>query len=263
MTVNDDERRSSILRELGIGPVWRSRADERAAPVPAAANAGPEEASGTPAAEAGSPERRAGAAGSAPSADEIGRMDWPSLKTAVAGCVKCDLCHGRTQTVFGTGNEKATWLFVGEGPGRNEDARGEPFIGQAGKLLDNMLASLGLQRGDNAYIANVVKCRPTDPGGKDRAPSGEEAAACLPYLRRQIELIQPAVIVALGKTAAVALLGIDADTPVSRLRGTRHRYQDLPLVVTYHPAYLLRNPADKKKVWADLCTAVAAHGGKA
>lgn len=261
MTANDDERRTGILRELGIGPIWRKREEAPATPVPAAA--GRDETSGTQAADAGLPEQPLAAAGSAPSADEVGRMDWHSLKTAVSGCVKCDLCHGRTQTVFGVGDEKATWLFVGEGPGRNEDARGEPFIGQAGRLLDNMLSSLGLHRGDNAYIANVVKCRPTDPGGKDRAPTREEAAACLPYLRRQIDLIQPAVIVALGKTAALALLDLDADTPVSRLRGTRHQYGDVPLIVTYHPAYLLRNPADKKKVWADLCAAVAARGSKA
>ena len=186
-------------------------------------------------------------------------MDWATLKAAVAGCTKCGLCHGRTQTVFGVGDEKAKWLFVGEGPGRNEDLRGEPFVGQAGKLLDNMLLAMGLKRGENAYIANIVKCRPTDSTGRDRPPTPEETAACLPYLERQIALIQPKVIVALGKTAALSLLALDPETPVSKLRGTVHRYAGRPLVVTYHPAYLLRNMADKKKAWADLCLAMAAY----
>jgi DNA polymerase len=163
--------------------------------------------------------------------------------------------------VFGVGDEQAKWLFVGEGPGRNEDLQGEPFIGQAGKLLDNMLLAMGLRRDDNAYIANIVKCRPTDGTGRDRPPTPQEVAACLPYLERQIALIQPKVIVALGKTAALSLLGLDSETPVSRLRGTVHRYADRPLIVTYHPAYLLRNMADKKKAWADLCLAMSTYAG--
>jgi DNA polymerase len=181
------------------------------------------------------------------------------LKSAVSGCVKCRLCQGRNQTVFGVGDEKAKWLFVGEGPGRNEDLRGEPFVGPAGKLLDNMLLAMGLRRGENAYIANIVKCRPTDDNGRDRPPAPDEVAACMPYLERQIALIKPAIIVALGKTAALSMLKLDADTPVSKLRGTVHRYGELPLVVTYHPAYLLRNLADKKKTWADLCLAMGAY----
>ncbi|HEY8027438.1 MAG TPA: uracil-DNA glycosylase [Burkholderiaceae bacterium] len=185
----------------------------------------------------------------------VAAMNWSELKAEVAACVKCGLCHGRNNTVFGVGDEKAKWLFIGEGPGRNEDARGEPFVGPAGKLLDNMLQALGLRRGDNAYIANIVKCRPTDAGGKDRPPTAEESAACMPYLLRQIELIQPTVIVALGKTAALSLLQLDPATAVSALRGKLHRYADRPLVVTYHPAYLLRSPADKRKAWADLCLA--------
>ncbi|MFJ3044960.1 uracil-DNA glycosylase family protein [Herbaspirillum chlorophenolicum] len=186
----------------------------------------------------------------------IAAMEWPQLKEIVADCRRCGLCNGRKNTVFGVGDEKAKWLFIGEGPGRNEDIQGEPFVGPAGKLLDNMLVAMGLKRGDNAYIANIVKCRPTDDNGRDRPPSPQEVAACLPYLQRQIALIQPTVLVALGKTAAISLLGLDPSTPVSKLRGTVHRYQDLPLVVTYHPAYLLRTLGDKSKSWADLCLAM-------
>lgn len=186
----------------------------------------------------------------------IAQMGWDELEQAVSTCTRCGLCRGRTRTVFGVGDRKARWLFIGEGPGREEDARGEPFVGRAGQLLDNMLAAIHLARGQNAYIANVVKCRPTDENGKDRRPSAEETAACLPYLQRQIELIQPDVMVALGKTAAVSLLGLDPETAVSSLRGKVHRYAERPLVVTYHPAYLLRTPADKKKTWADLCLAM-------
>lgn len=184
-------------------------------------------------------------------------MDWPQLKAAVAVCTKCGLCQGRTQSVFGVGDEKAKWLFIGEGPGRNEDLTGEPFVGKAGKLLDNILLSMGLKRGENAYIANIVKCRPTDAAGKDRPPTPEETAACMPYLERQIALIQPTILVALGKTAALSLLALDPETPVSRLRGKVHQYAGRPLIVTYHPAYLLRNMADKKKTWSDLCLAMS------
>jgi uracil-DNA glycosylase family 4 len=189
----------------------------------------------------------------------IAGMDWGKLKETVAACEQCGLCRGRKNTVFGVGDEKAKWLFIGEGPGRNEDLQGQPFIGPAGKLLDNMLQAIGLKRGDNAYIANIVKCRPTDENGKDRPPSAQEVAACLPYLQRQIALIQPTVLVALGKTAALSLLAMDPATPVSKLRGTVHRYQDLPLIVTYHPAYLLRQLGDKSKAWSDLCLAMSAY----
>ena len=189
----------------------------------------------------------------------IATMDWSALKEKVSACRQCGLCEGRKKTVFGVGDERAKWLFIGEGPGRNEDMQGEPFVGPAGKLLDNMLLAMGLKRGDNAYIANIVKCRPTDENGRDRPPAPEEVAACMPYLQRQIALIQPTVLVALGKTAALSLLGLDPSTPVSKLRGTIHRYQDLPLVVTYHPAYLLRQLGDKSKTWADLCLAMTAY----
>jgi DNA polymerase len=200
---------------------------------------------------------------SAPAVDpmlaRIGAMEWNELKQTVADCRRCGLCNGRKNTVFGVGDEKARWLFIGEGPGRNEDLQGEPFIGPAGKLLDNMLLSMGVRRGDNAYIANIVKCRPTDDNGRDRPPSPQEVASCMPYLQRQIALIRPTVLVALGKTAALSLLGLDPSTPVSKLRGTVHRYQDLPLVVTYHPAYLLRTLADKSRAWADLCLAMSTY----
>ncbi|HWW05190.1 uracil-DNA glycosylase [Collimonas sp.] len=191
-------------------------------------------------------------------ADSPAAMDWHQLQKAVAGCTACGLCHGRKNTVFGVGDSKAKWLFIGEGPGRNEDIQGEPFVGPAGKLLDNILLAMGLKRGENAYIANIVKCRPTDGTGRDRPPAADEVAACLPYLQRQIELIQPTILVALGKTAALSLLGLDPATPVSKLRGTVYRYADRPLVVTYHPAYLLRQLADKGKVWSDLCLAMSA-----
>ena len=186
-------------------------------------------------------------------------MPWEELKLAVSQWTRCGLCASRTKAVFGVGDQKAKWLFIGEGPGRNEDLQGEPFVGPAGKLLDNMLLAMGLRRGNNAYIANIVKCRPTGADGRDRPPTPEEAAACLPYLQRQIAMINPAVIVALGKTAAISLLGLDQETPVGTLRGKVHRYAQVPLIVTYHPAYLLRKLTDKSKTWDDLCLAMNAY----
>ena len=173
-------------------------------------------------------------------------MAWPELKATVKGCTACGLRAGCTQTVFGVGDESAHWMLVGEAPGAEEDKLGEPFVGQAGKLLDNMLAALGLERGRNVYIANVLKCRP--PG--NRNPEPEEVAKCSPHLARQIALIRPKLIVAMGRFAAQTLLGTDAT--IGSLRGTVHQYQGVPLVVTYHPAYLLRNLPDKAKAWADL-----------
>lgn len=190
-----------------------------------------------------------------PSDAEIADMDWPALQSAVAACTRCPLCKTRRRTVFGAGDLRARWLLVGEGPGRNEDQQGEPFVGPAGKLLDNMLHAIELRRGENTYIVNVVKCRPTDSSGNDRAPSAEEAAACRPYLDRQIALLQPTTVIALGKVAALSLLGSDPKTPVSALRGVVHRHGAASLVVTYHPAYLLRKPLDKAKSWQDLCLA--------
>lgn len=179
-------------------------------------------------------------------------VDWPALKAQVQDCTACKLRAGCTQTVFGVGDENADWLFVGEGPGVDEDERGEPFVGQAGKLLDNMLAAIKLKRGHNVYIANIVKCRPPN----NRTPEADEVATCLPYLKQQIALIKPKLIVALGKTAVTSLLGRDA--PLGSLRGTLHEFEGTPLLVTYHPAYLLRSPAEKAKAWQDLCAAVSA-----
>lgn len=176
---------------------------------------------------------------------------WPELRQKVRDCELCALRAGCTQTVFGAGDEQADWLFVGEAPGADEDLSGDPFVGQAGRLLDNMLMSIGLARGENVYIANVIKCRPEE----DRHPHVGEIAACLPYLKRQIALIKPRVIVALGKTAASALL--DTDATIASLRGEMHDYNGIPLVVTYHPAYLLRSPMEKAKAWQDLSLAVA------
>lgn len=179
-------------------------------------------------------------------AERIARMGWDELKAAVKNCRDCGLRAGCTQTVFGVGDERAEWLLVGEAPGAEEDRLGEPFVGQAGKLLDNMLAAIGLRRGENVYIANVVKCRP--PGNRNPAP--EEVAACSPYLLRQVALVRPRLIVAMGRFAVQTLLGTDAS--IASLRGRVFRYGGVPLVVTYHPAYLLRNLPDKAKAWADL-----------
>jgi len=186
---------------------------------------------------------------------QIASLEWPQLRESVAGCVACPLHKGRNKTVFGVGDEAADWLFVGEGPGAEEDAKGEPFVGQAGKLLDNMLGAIKLKRGHNVYIANVVKCRP--PGNRNPEPG--EAAQCEPYLHRQIALIKPKLIVALGKVAAVNLLKRDA--AVASMRGKIHQYQGIPLIVTYHPAYLLRSLPEKAKAWVDLCFAVETMQG--
>ncbi|PMS35212.1 DNA polymerase [Trinickia symbiotica] len=179
----------------------------------------------------------------------VAALDWEALEARVAACQLCRLCERRTKTVFGVGDREADWMLIGEGPGENEDKQGEPFVGQAGKLLDSMLHALELARGRNVYIANVVKCRP--PG--NRNPEPDEVARCEPYLQRQVELVKPKLIVALGRVAAQNLLKTDAS--ISSLRGRVHRYQDVPVIVTYHPAYLLRSLTDKAKAWVDLCLA--------
>lgn len=173
---------------------------------------------------------------------------WDELRAAVAACRRCQLHEGRTQTVFGVGNPAADWMVVGEAPGAEEDRRGEPFVGRAGQLLDEMLRAIGQQRGD-VFIANILKCRP--PNNRD--PKPEEAAECRAYLDRQIELVSPRIILAVGRIAAQQLLG--TDTPVGRLRGRVHQLGDTPVIVTYHPAYLLRSPGQKRKAWEDLCLA--------
>ena len=222
------------LEEMGLSPRWVRR-ESAVHPV----------ASGAATSEMTSADR----------ATDIASMDHETLRAAVAACRACRLCETRTQTVFGVGVAHPEWMIVGEAPGADEDARGEPFVGQAGRLLDNMLASVGLSRTQNVFIANVLKCRP--PG--NRNPQQDEVQQCDPYLRRQIELLEPRLIVALGKFAAATLLGSDAS--ISSLRGRVHRIaigaREFPVVVTYHPAYLLRAPQEKSKAWADLCFARA------
>ncbi|MDH5511624.1 MAG: uracil-DNA glycosylase [Gammaproteobacteria bacterium] len=180
---------------------------------------------------------------------EVSRA-WEALEAEVRLCTKCPLHTTRTQTVFGVGHRQAKWMFIGEAPGADEDRQGEPFVGRAGQLLNAILFALGLKR-EEVYIANVLKCRP--PGNRD--PQPEEVAQCEPYLLRQIGLIRPRLIVALGRHAAHSLLKTEA--PLGKLRGQQLTYHGTPLFVTYHPAYLLRNPADKRKVWDDLCHARA------
>ncbi|MFM6985920.1 MAG: uracil-DNA glycosylase family protein [Hydrogenophaga sp.] len=181
-------------------------------------------------------------------------MDWPALQAAVAGCQACGLCRSRKNTVFGVGDVQADWMIVGEAPGENEDLQGEPFVGLAGQLLDNMLRAVGRSRtgqgAQGAYIANVLKCRPP----ANRNPQPQEVAQCEPYLTRQVALVKPRIILAMGRFAVQSLL--KTEEPIGRLRGRVHRYEGVPVIVTYHPAYLLRTPADKAKAWADLCLAM-------
>ena len=240
-------QRDHILRELGIGPQWRLR--EAAADMPAEAlHSTREVVAEAPAVRRVSPIAvPSGALIGSPV--NAGNMDWDALATAVAECRACGLCNARKQAVLGVGDRQADWLFVGEGPGAEEDERGEPFVGQAGKLLDAMLAAIDLKRGENVYIANSVKCRPPN----NRTPEPEETAACWPYLERQIALLQPKLIVALGRPAAQTLLR--QDVKIGAARGQLFDYRGIPLIVTYHPAYLLRNLHDKGKAWEDLCFA--------
>lgn len=247
-----DESQLRAWRALALGPVWQVRtADLRGARQDAAPDT-EREVAPIMVRDAGTRAQSAQSAGEVSPAS----MSWQDLRTAVAACRACALCRTRTQTVFGVGSERARWMLVGEAPGAEEDARGEPFVGQAGRLLDSMLAALGLGRERDVFIANVLKCRPPN----NRNPEPEEVAHCEPFLKRQIELVAPQVIVVLGRFAAQSLLKTDAS--IASLRGKVHRYRigetSVPLVVTYHPAYLLRNLADKAKAWADLCLARAA-----
>jgi uracil-DNA glycosylase len=202
-------RRHAILAEMGIAPIWRLRIHETIS-------------------------------------EQKRPSGWLELKQAVPACTACGLHKTRTQTVLGVGDEQADWLLVGEAPGAEEDRLGEPFVGQAGRLLDNMLAAIDLERSRNVYICNVLKCRP--PG--NRNPQPEEVAQCTPHLLRQIDLVKPKLILAMGRFAAQTLLATDAS--IASLRGRVHRYAGVPLIVTYHPAYLLRTLPDKAKAWADL-----------
>jgi uracil-DNA glycosylase len=226
-----------LWHRLGLGPVWTER------PAP-----GPEDDPD------GSLKPEQAATGSERT---VARMDWDDLGRTVAACTACGLCKTRTQTVFGVGSRESKWMVIGEAPGAEEDLRGEPFVGQAGRLLDSILSAAGLSRAGSGasgvYIANVLKCRP--PG--NRNPEPNEVALCEPYLLRQIQLLRPRVIVVMGRFAAQAVLGSDAS--IAALRGRPHRIElagaSVPIIVTYHPAYLLRNLADKSKVWADMCLA--------
>ena len=290
------ERQRAMLAEMGIRTHWLPRAKARpakekgpcppgsaapearaAAPVlppPAAARA--EAAPAGPKAPARTPGAPARPEGPAASAQAVENMDWPALQTAVAQCQACGLCETRRQTVFGAGARQARWMVVGEAPGEQEDLQGRPFVGPAGRLLDAMLAAMGLSRhaddaidalekragqtgqegqaggppAEGVYIANVLKCRP--PG--NRNPQPDEVARCEPYLRRQVALVQPQVILAMGRFAVQSLL--QTSEPIGRLRGRVHQYAGGPVFVTYHPSYLLRNPPDKARAWQDLCLAL-------
>ncbi len=264
-------REEAVLRELNLYPLWQQRVV--VAPIQAAVHAqvavetkatrwerSPgRDAQNVEAGQSAAQQDKYGTdiRGQETAPTKISELDWPELKKMVRDCTACKLRAGCTQTVFGVGDEKANWLFVGEGPGADEDIQGEPFVGQAGKLLDNMLLAIKLKRGKNVYIANIVKCRPP----ANRTPDADEIATCLLYLQRQIEHIQPKLIVALGKTASTALLGKDA--PLGSLRGKLHEFNGIPLVVTYHPAYLLRSPSEKAKAWQDLRLAVETMAGVA
>jgi uracil-DNA glycosylase len=223
----DSERRRDYLQTLGID-LWLPRG------LPAAA----------PAVTPSAPRAEVEVPVALPSA--VRDADWESLRQQVLGCTRCALHLTRTQGVLGVGPERCDWLVIGEAPGAEEDRRGEPFVGPAGQLLDAMLKAIGLDRRSNVYIANVLKSRP--PGNRD--PKPEEVAACLPFLERQIALLQPKIMLAVGRIAAQNLLA--TATPLGRLRGQVHRFGATPLVVTYHPAYLLRTPSDKRKAWEDL-----------
>lgn len=238
--MNTSSQKLVKLEQMGLGPVWQRRDSK---PALAVADTSKDTV-----------------ISDAVTDEAIAQMDSEALNHAIKHCTRCHLCESRTQAVPGiaaTVTHQATYLFVGEGPGHNEDLQGEPFVGPAGKLLDNMLQAIELERGKQSAILNTVKCRPVDATGHDRPPTADEIAACRPYLERQIALIKPAVIFALGKVAATSLLELDTDTALGSLRGTPHHYGDIPVIVTYHPAYLLRKPADKAKSWADLCLARA------
>lgn len=276
-----DARQRAMLAEMGI-KVWAPKApvppaagltdavaapapepvaEPVAAPVPSRPVPAPTQAPRpqpvtAPAARppAVMPAAPAEALGLSPRPADIDTMDWPALQAAVAACQACSLCRSRKNTVFGTGDVQADWMIVGEAPGENEDLQGEPFVGLAGQLLDNMLRAVGRSRTgqgeQGAYIANVLKCRPP----ANRNPQPQEVAQCEPYLTRQVALVRPKIILAMGRFAVQSLL--KTDEPIGRLRGRVHRYEGVPVIVTYHPAYLLRTPADKAKAWADLCLAM-------
>jgi uracil-DNA glycosylase len=232
-------RRRQILKELNLLPIWQQKSGTRKQ------NQSLKSQSSKVGNLISPPDPRE----DSQQCQEIHPMNWDQLRSAVSQCTACPLHQTRTQTVFGVGDENADWLFVGEGPGATEDAIGEPFVGPAGKLLDQMLAAIKLNRNQQVYITNIVKCRPPN----NRNPNANEARQCEPYLTRQIALIKPKLIVALGKVAAQNLL--QREDSISSLRGKIHDYSGIPLIVTYHPAYLLRALPEKAKAWKDLCFA--------
>ena len=291
--------RDSVLREMGLAPVWRMRSES--APTSSAqtesllqanssldetvAVAAPQADDAEPALDKGvahsahsrhtgldavidSGAKAQGRAAVAETADKrdaarcsvdeaasraqlIASLDWEALEKDIRSCTACRLCEQRNKAVAGSGDRDADWMVVGEGPGAEEDRTGEPFVGAAGKLLDAMLASIGLKRGENVFIANAVKCRPP----MNRTPEPDEIAACRPYLERQIALVKPRLLLAMGRPAATSLIG--HEVKINAARGRMHQRGTQGLFVTYHPAYLLRNPADKRRAWEDLCLARA------
>lgn len=251
MSLELDERRVAMLGEMGIrwmrvAPPKSEPATPLQQPAPVVVRAPPPVSAEVPVAE------RVAAPRPAPVEAPPGAIDlleWDALADAVSTCRACRLCEGRRHTVFGAGDPRADWLVVGDAPDEEEDQLGEPFAGTAGKLLDNMLKAVSLGRGKQVYITNVLKCRPP----ANRNPDPAEVAQCEPFLRRQVQLVSPRIILAMGRFAVQTLLG--TTDPIGKLRGRAHSYHGIPVVVTYHPAYLLRNLPDKAKAWADLCLA--------
>ena len=243
MTASREQQRRAYLDALGID-VFLSRAGQESGDVVAAQDSRLD-CAGSASAVSDSPADYDRAAQPVPEATLSSEVDFSALRKAVEGCTQCPLHKTRTQTVFGVGNPQADWMIIGEAPGAEEDRVGEPFVGRAGKLLDEMLRAVGLSR-DTVFIANVLKCRP--PNNRD--PGKAEIAACRSYLEQQIAAVAPRLILVVGRIAAQELLSSDA--PVGRLRGREHDYNGTPLVVTYHPAYLLRSPSQKSKAWDDL-----------
>jgi uracil-DNA glycosylase family 4 len=272
MSLDLDERQRAMLQEIGVrvfaphvDSFARAAQDDGTPPEPPRQAGGradlrpasPESAPVVPHPQAPLPRTPIAEAPLRPAAGGVAGMEWEALAQAVAECRACGLCEGRTQAVFGVGDLQADWMVIGEAPGEEEDQQGEPFLGEHGKLLDNMLAAVGVRRDKGAYIANLLKCRPPP----NRNPSPQEIAQCEPFLRRQVELLQPKVILAMGRFAVETLL--QTNEPVGKLRGRVHRYHGVPLVVTYHPAYLLRKLPEKAKAWADLCLAQEVMRGRA
>ncbi|MFM7001673.1 MAG: uracil-DNA glycosylase [Limnohabitans sp.] len=286
-----DDRQRAMLAEMGVRVWWpqspaptEAAPDVQTAPVAAVASAAPvvqaSAMAGVPGvvthaapvavarpapSVAPTPAARQAAATPVPAvpmkplADGLDRMDWAALQATATACQACDLCQQRQNVVFGAGDVQASWMVIGEAPDEDEDKLGEPFVGQAGQLLDNMLKAVGLNRqvqGEGGvYITPAVKCRP--PGSRN--PTAQELAICAPYLARQVALVQPKIIMAMGRFAVQALL--QTTEPLGKLRGQLHTFQGVPVVVTYHPAYLLRNPADKAKAWVDLVLALKTAQG--